>query len=417
MSQISKPGPLNESLLSISNYNYELPEERIAKFPLPDRDQSNLLIYKQGNISHDLFKNLSDHLPNRSLLVFNNSKVLNARLHFRKKSGGIVEIFCLEQPGHFPDIALALQQKGRISWHCLIGGASKWKRGQILSKETERSGEKIILSATYTGKSDDDFTIEFSWSPSSLSFGEVLQAAGAVPLPPYIHRDPEEWDKERYQTIFAESPGSVAAPTAGLHFTSSVLDSLQHKNISSAFITLHVGAGTFKPVTAASAAAHVMHGEWMDVSRQAIQHIVAGLQNKVIAVGTTSLRTVESLYWLGVKLLAGEADPFSSGLSQWEAYSDQHNYSAKQCLDALVSHMKKNNMDRLIARTQLMIVPGYRFRIVTGLITNFHLPGSSLLLLVAAFTGKHWRKIYDYALDNNFRFLSYGDGSLLWKDA
>ncbi len=406
------------SILSMKNYQYDLPEERIAKFPLAERDGSKILFYDKGHISEDFFKNIADHIPANALLVFNDSKVLNARLLFQKSTGGTIEVFCLEQKDDHPDINLALQQKEKISWHCLVGGASKWKRGQILTKEIDDDGKKITLHAAYAGQTGEDFIVDFSWSPADLSFSEILQLAGAIPLPPYFKRDPERSDQDRYQTIYAATPGSVAAPTAGLHFTPELLSSLAKKNILTEYITLHVGAGTFKPVTASSAMDHVMHAEWIDISITALENILDKLKQNIVAVGTTSLRTLESLYWLGVKTLKEEKDIFSAGVSQWEAYQvTDKNITARESLSALRTHLIKNNMKRLLVKTRLMIIPGYPFKIANGLITNFHLPQSSLLLLVAAFTGGDWRPIYDYALKNDFRFLSYGDGSLLWRNA
>lgn len=405
--------------ISINDYTYSLPEERIAKYPLAERDASKLLIYEEGVISEDAYKNIAYHIPEKSLLVFNNTKVVEARLLFQKLTGGIIEIFCLEPHEQYADITSAMLQKGKVLWQCLVGGVSKWKQGQVLEKRIQQGGQEIILRAAYIEKRNDSFIIELSWSPNELSFAEVLHHAGAIPLPPYIKRAVEEADSERYQTVYAQADGSVAAPTAGLHFTENIFNSLKEKNIQTDFVTLHVGAGTFKPVKSNTMQEHDMHAEWIDVSKATIENILKNLDNNIIAVGTTSLRTIESLYWLGVKQLAvGSKQPTYDSfriLSQWEAYElAGKNITVKKALESLLQWMDKNNMDRLVTKTQILIAPGYPFKIVKGLVTNFHQPQSTLLLLVAALIGEDWRKVYGYALQNDFRFLSYGDGSLLY---
>jgi S-adenosylmethionine:tRNA ribosyltransferase-isomerase len=407
--------------ISISNYTYYLPEEKIAKYPLAERDASKLLIYKEGKLEEDIYRNISQHLPENSLLVFNNTKVVEARLLFQKQTGGIIEIFCLEPHELYADITTAMLQKETVLWKCLVGGVSKWKQGQFLEKKIQQDGKEIILTASYIEKRNDYFIIELSWSPGELSFAEVLHSAGAVPLPPYIKRPVEAADTQRYQTVYAETDGSVAAPTAGLHFTQPIFNSLKERNIQTDFVTLHVGAGTFKPVKAEKMQEHEMHAECIDVSGKTIQNIIANLDNNIIAVGTTSLRTIESLYWLGVKqsTVRNQQSTAEAGysliLSQWEVYElFNAKISPKDALLALLQWMEKNKLERLVAKTQVLIAPGYPFKIVKGLVTNFHQPQSTLLLLVAAFLGGDWRKIYDYALQNDFRFLSYGDGSLLW---
>jgi S-adenosylmethionine:tRNA ribosyltransferase-isomerase len=404
-------------IISIQDYTYHLPEEKIAKYPLEERDSSKLLIYKDGLITNDIYRNLSSHIPEKSLLIFNNTKVVEARLLFQKPTGGIIEIFCLEPHQQYADITTAMIEKGKVLWHCLVGGASKWKPGQILEKKIDLAGNEIILLAKYVEKKTDSFIIELSWSPVELSFAEILHHTGAVPLPPYIKRDVEESDKERYQTVYAEKNGSVAAPTAGLHFTDTIFKQLKEKNIQADFVTLHVGAGTFKPVKSETMQKHDMHAEWIDVSRSTIENILKNLDNNIIAVGTTSLRTIESLYWLGVKSQEpGDKSREPLQLLQWEAYElAEKNIPVKNALSALVEWMDSNSLKRLVTKTQILIAPGYDFKIVNGLITNFHQPQSTLLLLVAALTGKDWKRIYDYALQNDFRFLSYGDGSLLWR--
>ncbi len=401
--------------LSIADFTYDLPEDRIAKYPLAERDASKLLIYQDGDITEDQYRQLPSHLPANSLLVFNNTKVVEARLLFQKASGGVIEIFCLEPHEQYADITTAMQQKGKVWWHCLVGGASKWKSGQLLEKNIS---DNIRLEAKCMDKKTGSFLIEISWSDQSMSFAELLHLAGAIPLPPYIKRAADETDKKRYQTIYAKQDGSVAAPTAGLHFTPAVLKELEQKNIPTAFVTLHVGAGTFKPVKSEQMADHEMHAEWIDVDRHFIANLKDQLDKNIIAVGTTSLRTLESLYWLGLKCMHpgnNETVPETVSISQWDPYDLQsEQLPASVALGQLLAWMEKNKLEKLITKTQILIAPGYTFRIVKGLITNFHQPQSTLLLLVAALVGNNWKKIYRHALQNNYRFLSYGDGSLLW---
>lgn len=409
--------------ISINDYIYSLPDERIAKYPLEERDASKLLIYKEGATEESIYKNIAEHIPENSLLVFNNTKVVEARLLFQKLTGGAIEIFCLEPHDQYPDITTAMLQKEKVLWQCLIGGASKWKAGHILEKKIQQDGEEITLFAKYVEKRNDSFIIELSWTPASLSFAEVLHYVGAIPLPPYIKRAVEESDHTRYQTVYAHYEGSVAAPTAGLHFTDNIFHQLRGKNIQTDFVTLHVGAGTFKPVKSDTIQEHEMHAEWIDVTKKTIETILNNLDNNIIAVGTTSLRTLESLYWLGVKKFGVLISEFgvepdrSLSLLQWEAYelANRKYISAKDALQSLLNWLNENKLERLVAKTQILIAPGYEFKIAKGLITNFHQPQSTLLLLVAALIGDDWRKIYDYAMQNNFRFLSYGDGSLLWR--
>ena len=406
--------------ISIKDYTYFLPEERIARYPLAERDASKLLIYKEGEISEDIYRNISGYIPENSLLVFNNSKVVEARLLFQKPTGAVIEIFCLEPHEQYPDITTAMLQKEKVLWQCLVGGVSKWKPGQVLEKKVKQDDKEILLKACYIEKRNDSFIIELSWSPSELCFAETLHHAGAIPLPPYIKRAAEQSDAERYQTVYADIDGSVAAPTAGLHFTDNIFSRLKEKNIQTVFVALHVGAGTFKPVKTETMQEHEMHAEWMDVSRTIIENILNNLDKNIIAVGTTSLRTIESLYWLGVKQWAisnrQSVSDSSMGLSQWEAYElAEKNIPVKDALQSLLDWMRKNKLEQLVTKTQILIAPGYSFKIVKGLITNFHQPQSTLLLLVAALIGTDWRKVYEYALQNDFRFLSYGDGCLLWK--
>ena len=405
--------------LSIEDYTYHLPEDRIAKYPLPERDASKLLIYNHGEIREDIYKNLDRHLPGDSLLIFNDTKVIEARLLFQKSSGGIIEVFCLEPHEQYPDITTAMIQKNEVLWQCLIGGASKWKRGQILEKKITSDNKEIILQARYVEKRRDCFVIKFSWDDAEISFSEILHWAGAIPLPPYIKRDPEKSDTERYQTIFAHYEGSVASPTAGLHFTNDLLKKLNSKNIRSDFVTLHVGAATFKPVKTATLADHEMHSEFINVPKTTIENMLTHIPGCIIPVGTTSLRTIESLYWVGAKIRQDSISDNNNEVfvSQWEAYDlEKDSCSPLEAFTALVDFMDTTNRQRLVAKTQILIAPPYKVKIANALITNFHQPQSTLLLLVAALIGDDWKKVYEYALQNNFRFLSYGDGCLLWFD-
>jgi len=394
--------------IHIQDYTYTLPEERIARYPLSERDASKLLLFKNRNISEDIYRNIAYHIPEGSLLVFNNTKVIEARLLFQKSTGGVIELFCLNPYSQYADIITAMQQTRTVLWNCMIGGASKWKPGQIL----EKKGNDVLLKAKYVKKSTDSFLIEFSWLPFDLSFVEVLHHVGAVPLPPYLKREAETLDKERYQTIFASTEGSVAAPTAGLHFTEYIFKQLDKKNIKTEFLTLHVGAGTFKPVKSEIIGGHPMHGENFEIGLIALETIIDHLDCNIIPVGTTSLRALESLYWIGVKILNGN---ISFEVSQWDPYViDPDGITASDALIALKKELQKAGEQRVLASTSLLIAPSYKFRIANALITNFHQPQSTLLLLVAAFIGEDWSKVYEYALNNDFRFLSYGDGCLLW---
>ena len=402
--------------LSIKDFTYSLPEDRIAKYPLSERDASKLLIYNEEKIEEDLYRNIAVHIPSDALLVFNDTKVVEARLLFQKPTGGVVEIFCLEPHEQYKDITTAMLQHEKVLWYCLIGGASKWKHGQVLEKKITFNSNELILNTRYIEKEIDSFLVELSWNDLSLSFAEVLHLFGAIPLPPYIKRVAEFSDTERYQTVYAHYEGSVAAPTAGLHFTETVFKKLKEKNIQKDFVTLHVGAGTFKPVKTEVMKDHEMHAEYFTVSRLLIQNLITHLDKNIVAVGTTSLRTLESLYWLGVKQsTVNSQQPME--ITQWEVYDHKEKMiSTKEALENLIKWMNEKAIDNLTGRTQIIIAPGYQFKIVNGLITNFHQPQSTLLLLVAAFIGKNWKDVYDYALENNFRFLSYGDGSLLWRN-
>ena len=397
--------------LSIQDFTYNLPDDKIAKFPLPKRDESKLLIYKNGNISESIYKNLPQALPENTLLVFNNTKVVEARLLFKNSTGANIELFCLEPADDYADITTAMLQKQKVLWKCLVGNAKKWK-DDFLVKEILHNNFSFTLQAKKMERQNDYFLVAFSWNIDEYSFAEVLHFAGRIPLPPYLNRKEEEKDKETYQTVYAKHDGSVAAPTAGLHFTEQLLNDLKEKNIREAFVTLHVGAGTFKPVKSDTMETHEMHSEFIDVSVELIDALIKNHDEKIVAVGTTSLRTIESLYWLGVKILTGN---FHLELSQWEAYVLPQHYAKEEALAALKNYLQQKKQVRLLTKTQIIIAPGYHLRIADGLITNFHQPKSTLLLLVAATIGNDWKKVYDYALENNFRFLSYGDGGLLWK--
>ena len=405
---------MDPRLIAINEYDYLLPEEKIALHPLAQRDSSKLLIYRDGEISETLFSEIDKHLPPDTLLVLNNTKVINARIKFKKNTGTPIEIFCLEPYGTITEYNSIMNRQSALRWKCMVGGAAKWK-DEILQKEINIGEQSVILSAAKINKEAGAFVIEFSWEPNSFTFAEIISAAGDVPLPPYIKRDAEKEDAGRYQTIFAEHSGSVAAPTAGLHFSAEVLQKLAAQNIHPAFVTLHVGAGTFKPVKADTMAGHEMHAEYIDVSAE----VIGQLKNntgKIVAVGTTSLRTIESLYWLGVKINK-DMELKELSLMQWDVYSPalaDTKLSAKDALTALQHWMQKNNLRNLFTQTQILIAPGYTFRMANMLVTNFHQPRSTLLLLIAAAIGDDWKKMYEYALKNNFRFLSYGDGNLIF---
>lgn len=406
------------STLSIQEFTYELPDERIARYPLAERDASRLLVYRKGEISESVYRNLAAALPPESLLVFNNTRVVEARLLFQKETGGVIEIFCLEPGDQYADITSAMLQKGKVYWKCLVGGAKKWKEGPLRMEiqPTAVHSDPLVIEAGKVAQHNDYFIIELSWNNAAMSFAELLHAAGSIPLPPYLNRKTEAADKERYQTIYAAQDGSVAAPTAGLHFTPHVFETLQQKNIHRAFVTLHVGAGTFKPVKASTMGEHEMHAEFIEVSAALLRQLILQHEQGIIAVGTTSLRTLESLYWLGVKVIATPDIPAAAlQLQQWEPYEQpEQDIPATTALQALLQWIEQQPLQQLITKTQIIIAPGYRFRVISGLITNFHQPQSTLLLIVAAITGNDWKRIYRYAMENDFRFLSYGDGCLLW---
>ncbi|MBN8698428.1 MAG: S-adenosylmethionine:tRNA ribosyltransferase-isomerase [Chitinophagales bacterium] len=402
--------------ISIEEYAYELPDDRIALHPLAERDASKLLIYQDGVIREDIYRNIDQYVPANSLLIFNNTRVIRARIRFQKESGGLIEIFCLEPYEPISDFSTVMNRRSSVRWKCMIGGASKWKTGSL---KKELNSKHATLEARLVEKLTDAYVVEFSWTPPTLSFAEILDASGDIPLPPYIKRKNDESDATRYQTIYARDEGSVAAPTAGLHFTQEIFDKLNEKGIRQAFLTLHVGAGTFKPVKATTMADHDMHAEWIDVTNTFIQQLVDQYPKPVVAVGTTSLRTLESLYWMGVKT-ALDPSLQQLALAQWEVYDPllaDSNISLEEALRALLNWLDRNKRNRLFTQSQILIAPGYRFRVADALVTNFHQPRSTLLLLVAAAVGyknSEWKKIYEYALSHHFRFLSYGDGSLLF---
>jgi S-adenosylmethionine:tRNA ribosyltransferase-isomerase len=457
----TKIQPGNPRDISIADFTYDLPPELIALHPLAERDASRLLICRSNSsngpepvhieepsILEDQYRNIADYLPPHSFLIFNNTRVVEARLLFHKPTGAVIELFCLEPAPGYGDIAAAMLQKGHVQWKCLIGGASKWKPGQVLVKsisylQTSSSLASLSsnlpsspleacslqleasLAARFLGKLEDSFLIDLSWHPAGWTFAELLHHAGSIPLPPYIDRPAEESDSERYQTIYARHDGSVAAPTAGLHFTGSVFQRLASRQIAHGFVTLHVGAGTFLPVKAATLGQHPMHVEYISVTRSMVRQLTAALESglPVIPVGTTSARTIESLYWLGLKVVRDPAlPPADLSVGQWDPYDEATNKHAPsnrptekpaEVLTVLLQYMDRHGLDVLVTTTRLLITPGYEWKVAAGLITNFHQPKSTLLLLVASLIGEDWKKIYEYALEHRFRFLSYGDGCLL----
>ena len=398
--------------IRIEEYDYPLPDERIAKFPLAKRDESKLLLYKDGQVSESVFKHIADYLPAGSLLVYNNTRVIQARLLFQKATGARIEVFCLE-PAEPHDYALIFQQTERCSWICLVGNLKKWKDG-LLTKKVAIQGEEVILSAEKKESHGDSQRIEFTWNNPKYTFADLLDAAGVLPIPPYLHRETEKSDLVTYQTVYSKIKGSVAAPTAGLHFTPEVLADVDAHGIGREEVTLHVGAGTFKPVKSETIEGHEMHTEFISVRRSSIERIQKNL-GKIIAVGTTSVRTLESLYYIGVKL-ASHPDATSEELvvNQWMPYEAENNrIPVAEALQHILDYLDRHQADKLVTATQIIIAPGYEFKIVRGIITNFHQPKSTLLLLISAFVKGNWRTIYDYALSHDFRFLSYGDSSLL----
>lgn len=396
--------------IQINDYNYDLPDEKIAKYPLERRDQSKLLVYKDNEIKDENFSSIHDYLPSDSLMVYNNTKVIQARLHFSKSTGAQVEIFCLD-PHHPHDYTQILQSTKKCSWNCLIGNSKKWKDG-FLTTEIKIQDDIVILRANKINSKGSIHIVEFDWDNSNYTFVDLLEIVGELPIPPYLNRNTEEDDNERYQTLYSKVKGSVAAPTAGLHFTDNVLNKIKEKCIETEEVTLHVGAGTFKPVKSDLIVDHEMHSEFISVSRKTIQRLLSHTGN-IIAVGTTSVRTLESLYYIGASL---EKDQTLKDLkvSQWQPYVLENTILSKEkALQNILNYLDKNSQETLLADTQILIAPGYTFKIVTGIITNFHQPQSTLLLLVSAFVKGNWKAIYNHALTHGYRFLSYGDSSLL----
>lgn len=403
----------DNSPIYIDEYNYPLPDERIAKYPLAKRDASKLLVYNNQKITESVFSSVSDFLPHNALLVYNNTRVIQARLLFKKDTGASIEVFCLE-PLQPADYAQSLGSTTECVWKCMIGNLKKWKEGK-LSKQIELAGEKCTFTAERHQTEGNTHSVKFSWDNAAIHFADILENAGELPIPPYLHRKTEESDLTTYQTVYSKIKGSVAAPTAGLHFTEDVFDSLKPKQITIEEVTLHVGAGTFQPVKTRDIAEHHMHTEVISVQRSTIENLLKQLGN-IIAVGTTSVRTLESLYYIGSSPLnPPKGDLHVLHVDQWAPYQTKDKLTTREALQNIIDYLETNNLTTLHAETQIMIKPGYKFRVVDGMITNFHQPKSTLLLLVSAFVGGNWKQIYDYALENDFRFLSYGDSSLLMK--
>ena len=410
---------MNTQEIQISDYNYELPDERIAKFPMEQRDHSKLLLYRHGEVGEDVFYNLPKYLPKGALMVMNNTRVIQARLHFRKtnekgeNTGALIEIFLLE-PAQPADYEQMFQTTGRCAWLCLVGNLKKWKEGALI-RQLEIRNEKLVIQATRRGEHGTSQWIDFEWDNASISFAEILDAMGELPIPPYLNRETQESDLTTYQTVYSKIKGSVAAPTAGLHFTDAVLDALDAHGIEREELTLHVGAGTFRPVKSATIGEHEMHTEYIAVRRHTIERLIAH-EGCAIAVGTTSVRTLESLYYMGLKVMANpDVKEEDLHITQWSPYQElkANGQEPKVVLQALLDWMICHELTVLHSSTQIIIAPGYEYHIVKMLITNFHQPQSTLLLLVSAFVKGDWHKIYDYALSHDFRFLSYGDSSLL----
>ena len=397
--------------IKISEFNYPLPDERIAKFPLSVRDESKLLVYRQGEVSEDHFTSLPDYLEQGEMMVFNNTKVIQARLHFRKETGALIEVFCLE-PIEPNDYVLSFQQTKKCSWLCMVGNLKKWKEG-ALKREVEVKGRTITLTATRGECRGTSHWIDFEWNDDTLTFADVLEAVGELPIPPYLNRETQESDKQTYQTVYSKIKGSVAAPTAGLHFTERVLKALDDKGIDREELTLHVGAGTFKPVKSEEIEGHEMHTEYISVNRRTIEKLIAH-GGKTIAVGTTSVRTLESLYYIGILTHQNPEDNQEElHVKQWMPYEPHPALTPVESLQGILAYLDRHGMEALHTSTQIIIAPGYEYKIVKKIVTNFHQPQSTLLLLVSAFVKGDWKKIYDYALSHDFRFLSYGDSSLL----
>ncbi len=397
--------------IKIADFTYNLPNEKIAKYPLTERDKSKLLVWQDGLIEKNSFKNCVEYLPENAQLIFNNTRVIHARLFFRKETGAKIEIFCLE-PIEPSDYQIAFQEKGRVVWKCMVGNSKKWKTG-ILKQEIKIDGEKFVIRAEKIEQVENTFLIELTWD-KPISFAEIIERTGTLPIPPYLNRETEEADEETYQTVYAKIDGSVAAPTAGLHFTDDIFSLLSAKNISTKEITLHVGAGTFQPVKSTTISGHSMHHESVIIPKNIIEGFVES-PDKIIAVGTTSVRSLESLYWIGLQIENNSFNPNKPEVLQWEPYENKAKISTKKALQNIVNYLNKTNIPAIQFSTQIIILPGYNFKIINGMFTNFHQPQSTLLLLISAFLGNNWKKVYDFALENDFRFLSYGDSNLYLK--
>jgi len=396
-----------EQFIPISNYNYPLPDSRIASFPLTERDQSKLLVLSNERIHDSIFYNLADEIPDNSLFIFNNTKVIKARLIFQKAGGARIEIFCLEETSHGDSFS---------EWQCYVGNSKRWKSGELSLTD---NSTYLCLTAERESINNDTQTIRFKWNNPAYSFEKVLEVFGKVPLPPYIHREAVADDRERYQTIYAKYDGSVAAPTAGLHFTDKVFNDLEAKGCTIDYLTLHVGAGTFKPVSNENAIEHPMHEEKVIIHRDTVLRLIQNLDKTIVSVGTTSMRSLESIYWAGVQIITSSKDNIAETgrffIDQFEPYKAKGNISAHDALTAVYDNLRTNKLSEISGSTRIMIMPGYNFRICNALVTNFHQPQSTLLLLVAAFIGDRWRKVYDHALNNDYRFLSYGDSCLFFR--
>ena len=394
--------------ISIDEYDYPLPEDRIAKYPLAERDASKLLVMKDGEIQASQFRHIGDYLPPKALLVFNETKVIRARLQFQKETGSHIEVFCLEPDD---DYQIAFSSSSPVRWKCLVGNSKRWRDG-LLRMPLAVGGQNIVLTAERIAKNDQYSEIEFSWTPAELPFATILEAAGEIPLPPYLNREAEPEDRDRYQTVFAKYDGSVAAPTAGLHFTKPLLEQLRQEGFELDEVTLHVGAGTFRPVATATIGEHPMHSETIVVRRSLIENLACHIGTPIIPVGTTSTRTLESLYWIGMMLAEQGMALRPLHVEQWYPYEEHPALTTSEALEKIVAYLDQHQLTHLEASTALIIAPGYQMKIISGLITNFHQPKSTLLLLVSALIGNHWKKAYQYALEHGFRFLSYGDSCL-----
>ena len=420
MTNDQRPMTNDQRPLYIADFNYPLPDERIAKYPLPERDHSKLLVYRNGKVSEDLFYNVGDYIAPHSLLVYNNTRVIQARLEFHKPTGARIEVFCLE-PLEPHDYQLSLGSTTGCTWKCMVGNAKKWKEENLSLTLSSKEGTELQLRAYLAGHTGNTYAVRFEWDGEGVSFAEILDAVGELPIPPYLNRKTEKSDLKTYQTVYSRIKGSVAAPTAGLHFTDAVLDNLRSRGIETDEVTLHVGAGTFLPVKTADANEHTMHTEIIAVPKATIEHILTKL-GKIVAVGTTSMRTLESLYFIGRQFLNMEPARYKEietiHVGQFEPYEEAPDAplpSTKEALQAILNYLEATQQNTLHGETQIMIKPGYEFHVVDQLITNFHQPQSTLLLLVSAFVGGDWHTIYDYALSHDFRFLSYGDSSILTR--